>query len=833
MADISPLSPSHRPDLTLDEGLVRLQSLVSEIRQKTAELNEAETRFQFIDRFLVECLGWPRQVIKLEVSHNGTYSDYELGVPRQLLWEAKREGLSFELPAGSSRRLVQSIGGLAKVSEPALQAIEQAQGYCAERGIPYAVVSNSHQLIMFLAVRQDGKAPLHGQCVVIDGYDAMLSNFGVIWQMLSPAGVGQQNLTGALRGTQVLGIPQKLSTLLQQYPQFRYPSESQQSLRVLSDLLIEDAPNTPEVEKRFYEECYCESEALSQEALVSREILLARYAALFKPDSPAPAAQTLTAAGGQEGFSSEVVAEALGRRPIVLVGDVGVGKSSFQKHLYYVTASAELQQSLYLQIDLGTHAALSADIRTFFLEQVEVQLAERYQIDIYENLFVRGVHFSVIQRFERGIHGPLKQTAPEEYERKLVEQLEAAIANKVDHLRACIRHISRGQKKQVVIFIDNADQRTLEVQQEAFLVAQELAKTWDALVFIAARPSTFHQSRRSGTLSAYPQRIITISPPRPELVLERRLVFALEMAEGRLPVEKLHGVSLKLDAIALFLRALLESLRTSPEIKEFLSNITAGNIRQIIEFVTRFVGSANVNSDRIIEIMRVGGRYHIPLHEFQKAAILGEYAHYDPESSLAFNLFDVRYPDPSEHFLPLLILAYLNYDSPARNREGFIETSRLIDEMQRHGFVPDQCENALRRLTNKKLIEATERITFEEGLSGPKGDMPVAFRLTTIGAYHLQKWSPTFAYMDGMAFDTPIFDAATMEVLARQPNSFDIAARLERTRAFRSYLNSVWDSSGITAPYFDWKTLIPSGQTSFDAVELYVERRTQLAQRTR
>jgi hypothetical protein len=402
--------------------------------------------------------------------------------------------------------------------------------------------------------------------------------------------------------------------------------------------------------------------------------------------------------------------------------------------------------------------------------------------------------------------------------------LQAAITNKVEHLRACIHHISRGQKRQLVIFIDNADQRTLEVQQEAFLVAQELARTWDALVFIAVRPSTFHQSRRSGTLSAYPQRIITISPPRPELVLEKRLVFALEMAEGRLPVEKLDGVSLKLDSIVLFLRALLESLRTSSEIKEFLSNITAGNIRQMIEFVTRFIGSANVNSEKIIEIMRVGGLYHIPLHEFQKAAILGEYAHYDPESSLAFNLFDVRYPDPREHFLPLLILAFLNYDSPARNREGFIESSRLIEEMQRHGFVPDQCENALRRLTNKKLIETTERITFEERLSGPQGEMPAAFRVTTIGAYHLQRWAPTFAYLDGMVFDTPVFDAPTMELISRQPNSFDIAVRLERTKAFRSYLNAVWESSAITAPYFDWKALLASAEASFDAVEAFIAR---------
>ncbi len=817
--------PQRRHEIQLEEGYAALGRLITELKAKDRQLNEAETRFQFIDRFLVECLGWPREVIRLETPHGDSYTDYELGIPAQLIWEAKREGVSFELPAGMSKRLVQSIGALLKVCKPSHDAILQAQRYCADRGVPYAVVSNSHQLILFLGARHDGIPPLKGQCVVIDGYDELLSNFGQIWQLLSPGGVGQQRLTAVLKGTQVLGIPRKPSSFLANYPQFRYPSEAQHSLRVLSDLLIEDAPNTPEVEQRFYEECYCESEALSQEALVSREILLARYAALFAPGTAAPAVQTITQGKGDHGgFSSEVVAEALGRRPIVLVGDVGVGKSSFQKHLYYIRAANELKNSIFLHIDLGTHAALTEDLNAFFLTQIENQLREKYQVDIYEDTFVRGVHFSVIQRFDRGINKQLKESDPAEYTRKLLLTLEAALHDRPEHLRASIRHIARGRKQQVVIAIDNADQRTLDVQQQAFLIAQDLAKNWDALVFIAVRPRTFHQSRRYGTLAAYPQRILTISPPRTDLVLEKRLVFALEMAEGRLPIEKLSGVSLKLDSIVLFLKALLESLRKSPEISEFLSNITGGNIRQVIEFVTRFIGSANVDSQKIIEIMQKGKHYRIPLHEFQKAAILGEYAHYDPESSMAFNLFDVRYPDPREHFLCLLLLAFLGYDGPARNREGFIDAVKLIDEMQSHGFVPDQSENAIRRLTSKKLIEATERVTFDSSAEESVAELPSAFRLTTIGAYHLQRWVSTFAYLDGMLFDTPIFDAQTMDILTKQPNSFDIELRYERTVAFRAYLTEMWTKSEIRVPYFDWATLLPIGQPSFESVMKFIQR---------
>jgi hypothetical protein len=49
--------------------------------------------------------------------------------------------------------------------------------------------------------------------------------------------------------------------------------------------------------------------------------------------------------------------------------------------------------------------------------------------------------------------------------------------------------------------------------------------------------------------------------------------------------------------------------------------------------------------------MENDGNYLIPVHEFSKSALLGDYSHYNPESSIAMNIFDVIYPDPREHFL--------------------------------------------------------------------------------------------------------------------------------------------------------------------------------------
>ena len=75
---------------SIGEGSAALECLIQEVQASNVDWNEAETKFQIINRFIVECLGWPRELIRLERGHNRTYSDYELGAPRCAIWEAKR-----------------------------------------------------------------------------------------------------------------------------------------------------------------------------------------------------------------------------------------------------------------------------------------------------------------------------------------------------------------------------------------------------------------------------------------------------------------------------------------------------------------------------------------------------------------------------------------------------------------------------------------------------------------------------------------------------------------------------------------------------------------------
>lgn len=182
------------------------------------------------------------------------------------------------------------------------------------------------------------------------------------------------------------------------------------------------------------------------------------------------------------------------------------------------------------------------------------------------------------------------------------------------------------------------------------------------------------------------------------------------------------------------------------------------------------------------------------------------------------NVFDVRHADPREHFLALLMLAYMDFDASHRQVDGFIDADVLHEEAQSHGFTMTQIIDCLARLTERFLTETPHRAVFTDDEAERRGDLRDKHRITARGAYHLLKWMPTFAYIEAMAFDTSIFDEGVRESLQSNLESFDIAVRYERATAFRTYLTAQWRASGIRAAYLDFEALLARGESTFRSV---------------
>lgn len=781
--------------MELDEFRLKLQELGS---TALSNRNEATTRLQLIDTLLYEILGWSKADTVAEHPFEGEYADYILSAPRPMVvWEAKREGKYFDLPSGVKGN-VQSLASLRRINNTDLNAaLDQAAAYCYQRGIPVAVVCNGHHLVAFLAVRLDGVPPHEGKCLIFVSFEHMLDNFELLWNCLSRPGTEEKQLSIHLAGPSAILPPQKLSASIHGYPRVGRRNEFQANMQSLSYIVLEQVSHERDLEKRFIEECYIQSGTLSQHSLLSRNILLTRYNAIFDEGEMGP---TLSTARTTSGINPDLLSLSLSNAPVLLLGDVGVGKTAFIRNLMIKEAPEEIKNAIALYIDLGTSGTLASSLRDFMLREVEEQLRSGYGIDLTERNFVRGVYHGELLRLERSVVGELKQSAPHEYQSRVIERLESLISNRDEHIKHCLTHLAHSWKKQVVIFVDNADQRNDQIQQEAFLVSQEIANNWNASVYVAIRPETFHLSQRRGALSAYHTRAFTISPPRTDEVIEKRILFALRIATGAIPVtSSISQVQLYSENLKIFLRIMMDSLRLNPDLHQFIDNVASGNIREALDLVRIVLGSGHLNTRKILDIYEESRRYIIPLHEFTRAVIFEDYQDYDPDRSKVVNLFDIGTLDGREHFLMPMLIMVLAKLGEAPGRDGFAVNADVYANLQSVGFTPDQIDSSVVRGIRGKLLESSAR-RIPDSQDSSLGML----RCTAKGLYHVHHLIERFVYLDAVTVDTPIVDLNARVAIK---DVTLIRQRVERAELMIKYLDSQWTRLADLNPPLDWSTI--------------------------
>jgi GTPase SAR1 family protein/predicted type IV restriction endonuclease len=806
------------------EGQQRLKGIIASFPPDHAHWNEAQNRFQFVDRLLLECLGWENPNIAVERPDGaGGRADYVLGTPAKAIVEVKREAVSYgDLPIGKPS-IVRKLEPLIAASKDFQSSVYQVISYCSLIGVPLAVVCNGPQLAIFQSITP-GQSPLKGECFLFNGFESYIRDFQLLWTLLSPEGVSENRAYRQIALHRNPRLPEKASIAIAEPMKLRYRSEFQENLRALSSLLLEEIEDNPDLKSAFYRDCYVPTEANNRHLLLSKQIIMARYKRASGTAS-VPTSLESTIAFDDSKVVQIGLDDSGGSRPIVVIGDVGVGKTSFFENLFENITRDDLTSTYFININLGIKANLSNSLKNFVLTEIPKVLLTAYGIDIDDSGFVNSIYHEQLRAFDRGVFGRLKLIDPDQYEKERVAYLSKLIASRDTHLLAALGHLVKGRRKQIILIMDNADQRDYATQQEAFLIAQELASHRLLLVFVALRPSTFYESKQKGALSGYQNKILTISPPPADEVVAKRLSFALRVAEGKESLGGLRGIELQLANVVAFLKSTLRSITSNDSIRQFLSNITGGNTRAVMELITGFCGSPNVDSRKIVEIERETGRYNVPLHEFTKHALLGEYAYYNPHSSqLAYNIFDVASADSREHFLASLIITFLSSNIGIRDSDGFVRGDMVITEMLRHGFLEDQTKYALRRLAAKKLIE-TPFAHFRE-LKVPE-EFPIEtfyYRATSVGIYHARFWAPSFSFLDATSTDTPIFDGSVREQVSKLASSFDIADRLRKAERFKQYLEEQWHIANLSPNYYDFPSILRSQDYNFEAVRLVIDK---------
>jgi hypothetical protein len=775
-------------EITYDVAFDRLQELAADMAGGGGSRNEATTRLQLIDRLIFDCLDWRREDAELEDHENGQFADYVLDRrARALIVEAKKEGTWFELPDGLARR--SQLKALYALGGTVADALTQAEQYSQERGTPYAAICNGRQLVAFIASRQDGVAPRHGQALVFDSPEAMVDDFADLWAGLSRLGCAARRLTRMLK-TSSHAVPPKLSEQIADYPGTKNSTERQLMLATLNVLFLPAYVRDDDEERTFLTECYSPPGAFSHLAVLSRSVLRTRYSTALGEELKIGLEEAHTKEGLNQALLDEVAVTTAGREPIVLLGSVGVGKTMFLRRLLLVDAEDLAANAIVLYIDLGRSAVLD-DLGSHISGSFRDQLLQRYGVDVDEADFLRGTYHSEVRRFATGINAPLRDLDPKEYARREIDHLAELSRRTEEHLRRSLEHLVKLRKQQIIVVLDNVDQRNQEDQEQVFLISETIAKNWPCTVFVTLRPETFNASRTSGALAGYQPRAFTVQPPRVERVVVTRLEFGVRHyeQEGHLP--QWLGWTAESPDLRRYLGILLKSFSRSERLQTALINLSGGNTRRALELMTAFVNSPHSDAEDTFERNRGRRDFLIPAHTFIRAILLGDAQYYDPARSQIPNLFDMATDQTAEHFLLPCLLGLLRRASEQRDTEGYVAMEDVYGTFQDVGFTVDQVDFALQRAVVGDFVETL-----------PPDRQARSLRLTTAGAYGYATLSSNFQYHDLVVVDTPIADPAVRQ---------DIRAvratrqRLERADSFLSYLDWAWERSSLSEmDLFDW-----------------------------
>ena len=775
------------PPPTREFAFEQLTKHEAVIRAATGS-NEATTRLRAIDTTLFEVLGWEKTSVECErYVREAGYLDYALmdGHAIALILEAKKAGATFLLPHRDYPDTPVGFPLIAHECREADAALRQALGYAAQLAARYIAISNGHQWIIALTW-VNNQTVEERSVFVFESVDAIKRKFARFWDCFGPKGVQKNHAAALLLESRKAPAPSKLSERIIGYP---LPAVRNQLVNVIEVVIagVLDEVKKEEGEVEFLKECYIEPEPSLSSLAHTKEMLIQRLEADERIASEVIDARDVPAIIQQ--YSPE--------RPIVVLGRVGHGKSTFLRYMRKVRAKEVLDRYYQIEIDFIDRPDSADLVGKFVYDEIERQFRENYQITITDDNIVRGALHNDLDRFSRSVKGRAYKDDPARYKQAELEYIEEIQSDRHVFLQRVLHHFRAGRNSSVAIFFDNVDRRIEPIQEEAFLRASAIARDCAALVFVCLRPATFHHSKRVGVLDSVAPKVINIVSPKTHSMVVKRIKFAKRIALGEIPIKVPFGAcfSAELPRTATFLECVAESFHRSRRLSGLFDSVSNGNARDLLTYVAQVLTSQHLNTDKIITRYRGPGGYWLAEHEVLRALLYGNFRQYDPRASLFINLYDILRADANEHFTRFIVLNHLRRVPDGMPNYGFASVELVLRFLYQLGFSEEHGKETLRLLFSQRYCEARTPVEVWD-------DAIQEIRITPLGNYHVTDLVKTFVYMDAVTIDTPILDNKARAWIT---DVEDIRQRLARSEYFLRYLNEC--ANGIRDVEFQqaWK----------------------------
>lgn len=745
--------------------------------------NEAETRIKLIDRIIYEVLGWEYDDVSYEerVSEDGntTYSDYILRTANTaFLIEAKRIGKTFNtIP---SKRKVKLSGSI--MNDESGEAIRQARDYCRKKSIPYGVVTNGSQWIIFPAIRIDQIEFSNSNAILFDNIENYLgAEFDDFYSLLSRDHVINGILEYELIGRNEDQIEERR---LKAFYKSTHTSPTNPIYPLIENAIVTAFTDSVfESDSSLLEKCYVSTPDRTK--FDNRiKMHLSKREPLFKSHPKRPMKKK-----DSDALSSALIAAQNSARPlaILILGPVGSGKTTFLQYTRKVTTKSYFE----IRKDRLYPHWVHIDFRQFVIEKSPIDFIVNVIFNYMKtdpffsdyNSSIKNAYYEEIKSLQEGPMYLISKNLD-----KFDEKISDLITNDYKLINPYVEKLLKYAVSKIPVFIviDNVDQHENEnIQGSIFSESIAFASKLKLNLVMSMRESTYVKHRHTPVFDAFDFDPIQLEPPQILPVLSRRFFVAQQLLNGKSGCfTALNGAHFDVSNLSDFINLVQESV-LGTEVGKRIEVLSNGDVRLSLRMTREFLERGYTDPAKALKNYSNQGSYILPRHEAFRSILLGNQSVYQEEYSVIGNPFDSRLNKTNAQLLRLFILAALVKLSGEKSFE-YLDGPSIRENLRKIGFNDDHILKTLNDLCLLRFVHTASHneATFNSNYYPSK-----------LGGYIIRDLIGDFTFVENVLMDTFIASKEVWESLKKLSDVIKeerdtirrLKARISRAKRFYDY----------------------------------------------
>lgn len=463
---------------------------------------------------------------------------------------------------------------------------------------------------------------------------------------------------------------------------------------------------------------------------------------------------------------------------VLLIGNVGAGKSTFMDYLREVALPRDIVNNVgWALLDMN----VAPVDRNLVYEWILTALVEDF-VNHCEGE-VLGALATIQKVFAKPISdhkkGPLSilEAGSTEYRSALYEYINKLTSDKVGTLKAYIDYYFTTKGKSFIVILDNTDKRNREEQLLMFEVANWLKSTFRCTVILPLRESTYDAYRGHPPLdTVVKDYVFRIDPPLLEQVIYKRLDYASRevlksSSNFHYYLKNGSRVECRPEEVINYFGSITHTLFQNNFFKRLIVGLSERDIRRGIEIVLDFCKSGHILEDDIFR-MRMSNTFDLPNHLVTRILLRNKRRYYKDSASRVKSVFysdaDDALPDPFVRADILSCLQALHQIHGPNKTKGFHVTGDIIKMLQSVGHDPVRTRKELVVLVEAQCI-VTESQTHEF-------DDADLICITSAGMVHLELTKNT-DYLSALSEDFWFREVSDAERVKNNIAGHDTAAQ--------------------------------------------------------